>query len=47
MKDPEMVKKLRKQLVIPLRALNISKWVLIGVGAALAILGLILAFKTK
>jgi len=37
--DPEMVKKLKNQLVTPLRVLNIGQWIAIGVGAALLVVG--------
>jgi len=37
--DPEMVKKLKKQLVTPLSALNIGQWVAIGLGIAVTVAG--------
>jgi len=37
--DPEMVKKLKNELVTPLNALNIGKWVAIGLGIALTLIG--------
>jgi len=37
--DPEMVKKLKKQLVTPLSAMNIGQWVAIGLGIAVAVAG--------
>jgi len=37
--DPEMIKKLKKQLVTPLTAMNVGKWVAIGVGLAMVALG--------
>jgi hypothetical protein len=44
--DPDMVKKLKKQLVTPLAALNIGQWVAIGLGAALLVVGGAMTFKT-
>ena len=41
-----MVKKLKKQLVTPLAALNIGQWVAIGLGAALLVVGGAMTFKT-
>jgi len=43
--DPEMVKKLKKELVTPLAALNVSKWVLIGVGIAMAVGGMFVTLR--
>jgi len=43
--DPDMVKKLKKQLVTPLAALNIGQWVAIGLGAALIVVGGAMTFK--
>jgi len=43
--DPEMVKKLKKELVTPLTALNVSKWVLIGVGIAMAVVGMFVTLR--
>ena len=34
-----MVKKLKKQLVTPLSALNIGQWVAIGLGIAVTLVG--------
>ena len=34
-----MVKKLKNELVTPLNALNIGKWVAIGLGIALTLVG--------
>jgi len=45
--DPEMVDKLKKELVTPLKALEIGKWVAIGVGLALMALGGALTVKTS
>jgi len=42
--DPEMIKKLKKQLVTPLAALNIGKWVMIGLGVAITVLGVAFTF---
>eukprot|EP00090_Calanus_glacialis_P004002 TRINITY_DN12983_c0_g1_i3.p1 TRINITY_DN12983_c0_g1~~TRINITY_DN12983_c0_g1_i3.p1 ORF type:complete len:556 (+),score=132.50 TRINITY_DN12983_c0_g1_i3:35-1702(+) len=42
--DPEMVKKLKKQLVTPLNILNIGKWTAIGVGMAIFALGGVMTF---
>ena len=41
-----MVKKLKKQLVTPLTAMNVGKWVAIGLGVAMFGLGAIMTFKS-
>ena len=43
--DPEMVKKLKKQLVTPLSALNIGQYVAIGIGAVLLVVGVVMSFR--
>jgi len=43
--DPEMVKKLKKQLVTPLSALNIGQYVAIGIGAVLLVVGVAMSFR--